>query len=138
MANAETKARPIPVPSLIAKPFWDAAKQGKFMLQYDPAAGKYQFYPRPVSIYGGNGKLEWREASGRGTLVSRTRVRVPLKGFEELVPFVLGAVDLDEGVRVVARLACVSYEAAKPGMKVRVCWEDLAGGSKMFMFVPVA
>lgn len=134
MAATAENQRPVPVPSRTSKPFWDACRNGKFMLQYDPAAKKYQFFPRPVSVYSGSDKLEWREASGRGTLVARTNVQVPLRGFEKLVPFVLAAVNLEEGVRVVARLVGVSYEQAKPGTKVRVCWEELPGGMRMFAF----
>ncbi|MCX7314892.1 MAG: OB-fold domain-containing protein [Alphaproteobacteria bacterium] len=120
MAEPAQHARPVPVPTHTSAPFWDAGKRGKFMLQYDPAAKKYQFFPRPVSIYSGSDKLEWREASGRGTLVARTNVQVPLRGFEKLVPFVLAAVNLEEGVRVVARLMGVSYclnvlAIARPG-----------------------
>ena len=133
---AEANKRPVPVPTHTSTPFWDAGKRGKFMLQYDPAARKYQFFPRPVSVYSGSDKLEWREASGRGTLVARTNVQVPLRGFEKLVPFVLAAVNLEEGVRVVARLVGVSYQDAKPGMKVRVIWEELADGVRIFAFEP--
>ena len=128
--------RPVPVPTRTSTPFWDAAKRGKFLLQYDPAAKKYQFFPRPVSIYSGSDKLEWREASGRGVLVARTNVQVPHRGFEKLVPFVLAAVDLEEGVRVVARLIGVPYDQATHGMKVRICWEELSDGARMFAFEP--
>jgi uncharacterized OB-fold protein len=89
--------RPVPVPTRTSTPFWDAAKRGKFLLQYDPAAKEYQFFPRPVSIYSGSDRLEWREASGRGVLVARTNVQVPHRGFEKLVPFVLAAVESGGG-----------------------------------------
>ena len=133
---ADANKRQVPVPTRTSAPFWDAGKRGKFLLQYDPVAKKYQFFPRPVSIYSGSDKMEWREASGRGTLVARTNVQVPHRGFEKLVPFVLAAVNLEEGVRVVARLIGVSYDQAKHGMKVRICWEDLSDGARMFAFEP--
>ena len=68
MATTEKKPRPVPTPTRTTTPFWEAAKEGRFLLQYDPAAGKYQFWPRPVSVHSGSRKLEWRESSGRGKL----------------------------------------------------------------------
>jgi uncharacterized OB-fold protein len=134
----EKKPRPVPTPTRTTTPFWDAAKEGRFLLQYDPAAGKYQFYPRPVSVYSGSRKLEWREASGRGKLVAHTFVRVPVRGFEDIVPFVLASVDLDEGVRVAGRLMGLKPDDVTPGMRVKICWEELPGGIRFFAFEPDA
>jgi len=134
MAIPERKPRPIPTPTRTTTPFWEAAKEGRFLLQYDPAAGKYQFWPRPLSVYSGRPQLEWRQSSGRGKLATRTNVRVALRGFEDIVPFVLAAVDMEEGVRVVGRLIGISYEEAKPGMKLKVCWEQLPGDARFFAF----
>ena len=114
--------------------FWDAGARQVSVVR--SAAKKYQFFPRPVSIYSGSDKMEWREASGRGTLVARTNVQVPHRGFEKLVPFVLASVNLEEGVRVVAPLMGVSYDQAKHGMKVRICWEELSDGARMYAFEP--
>jgi uncharacterized OB-fold protein len=124
MATVEKKPRPLPTPTRTTTPFWEAAKEGRFLLQYDPAVGKYQFFPRPVSVYSGSRKLEWREVSGRGKLASHTYVQVAQRGFEDIVPFVLAAVDLEEGVRVVGRLLNVRREDVKHGMKLKICWEE--------------
>ena len=39
-------------------------------------------------------------------------------------------------MRVVARLIGVYYEQAKSGIKVRICWEELSDGARMFAFEP--
>jgi len=44
----------------------------RLLLQYDPEAQKYRFYPRGLSLHTGKRNLEWREASGKGTLYSYT------------------------------------------------------------------
>jgi uncharacterized protein len=134
MATAEKKPRPVPTPTRTTTPFWEAAKEGRFLLQYDPAAGKYQFWPRPVSVHSGSRKLEWRESSGRGKLAASTTVRVPHRGFDDIVPFVLASVDLEEGVRVVSRLIGVTPDQVKPGMKLKICWEDLPNGARFYAF----
>ena len=69
--------RPAPMPSGMTREFWEGAKQGKLMLQYCKDAKKFQFYPRPVSIYTGSRNLEWREVSGKGRIYACTVIRVP-------------------------------------------------------------
>lgn len=134
MAETKVNPRPLPTPSHTTGPFWEAAKDGKLLLQYDPKSGKYQFWPRPANIYSGAEPLEWRVASGKGTLFARTQVYVPARGFEDLAPYTLAAVDLDEGVRVVGRLVGIDPDDAEHGMRLRVCWEKLSDDISYFAF----
>jgi uncharacterized protein len=114
--------RPAPVPHSFSKPFWEAAQQGKLMLQYCPAAGKYQFYPRPVSIYTGRRDLEWREASGKGTVYTFTVSQKAPPPFKNVAPFVIATVELAEGVRIIANLINCPPESVRIGMPVRLTW----------------
>jgi uncharacterized OB-fold protein len=51
MAEAGKKRpRPVPVPTNITRPFWDAAKQGKLVLQRCRRCGTWQYWPRPVCV----------------------------------------------------------------------------------------
>ena len=48
-------------------PFWEATRQKKLLIQYCKVTGKYQHFPRPVSIFTGRRRdIEWREVSGKG------------------------------------------------------------------------
>ena len=114
--------RPAPVPHNFSKPFWEAAQQGKFMLQYCPATGKYQFYPRPVSVYTGKRDLEWREASGKGTVYTFTVSHKAPPPFRIVAPFVIATVELAEGVRIIANLINCPPERVRIGMPVRLAW----------------
>ena len=138
MANEEKpKApRPTPRPSSLTQPFWDAAREGKLVLQFDKKTGKPQFWPRPVSIHSGSSDQEWREVSGKGTLYAWTEVHVPLRGMEEFAPYVLAAVELDEGVRVMSRLTNVTAAELTPGMPVQVAWEKLSDDINFYVFEP--
>src|SRR5271170_3131057 len=87
-----------PKPRNYSRPFWEATREKKLLIQYDAKAGKYQFYPRVTSIHTGRRALEWREVSGKGEIFSYTiarRARPPFEGHE---PFVLAVVTLKEGV----------------------------------------
>ena len=125
-AERPKRPRPLPQPWIMLKPFWEATKQGKLLIQYDPAVKKYQFYPRPVSVFTGRRNLEWREVSGKGALYSFTETHVAPPGFEDLAPYMIGVVELDEGVRMMAPLQNITVDSARLGMRLRVCWQKLS------------
>jgi uncharacterized OB-fold protein len=134
--SEEAPSHPVPQPNRLSKPFWDAVAQDRLLLQYDPVAKLYQWWPRPVSVYSGTARWEWREASGRGKLASCTRIEAALIAYRGLVPFHLAAIELDEGVRMMARLVNLGSREPSVGMRVRVVFEPLPGGSKMYAFEP--
>ena len=123
--NSKPK-RPLPEGWILTRPFWEATRTGKLMIQYDPAVGKYQFYPRSVSVWTGRRNLEWRAVSGKGTLYSFTETHVAPPGFEELAPYMIGVIELDEGVRMMTPLENLTVEEARLGMRMRVCWQKLS------------
>lgn len=136
MTNLPRKQRPLPQPWILCKPFWDAAKSGRLMIQYDPVVKKYQFYPRSVSIFTGRQNLEWRAVSGKGTLYSFTETHVAPPGFEDLAPYMIGVVELDEGVRMMTPLQGLTIQDAKLGMPMRVCWQKLSDDITFPAFEP--
>ena len=53
--------------------------KGELAYQWSPAAGRAVFYPRLVCPYSGSTALEWRVASGLGTVYATT-VTHPAQG----------------------------------------------------------
>jgi len=136
MNQPAKKPRPAPHPSRTSKPFWDATKQGKLALQYDPVAKQYQFWPRACSIATGQLNLEWRSVSGRGKVYSYTVTHVPTQGFEDKAPYVVGLIELEEGVRMIANMINVKPDQVKIGMPVKVAFEKLNDEYTYFAFEP--
>lgn len=136
MTDKEQPPRPLPTPTNITQEFWDAAKEKRFLLQFDPEAGKYQFYPRGLSLHTGKRNLEWREASGKGTLFSFTETHIPTRGFEHLAPYLIGLVELEEGVRLMSLLHNCTVDDIEIGMPLRLCWDELTEGYSYFAFEP--
>ena len=127
--------RPAPVMQNFSKPFWDAAAEKKLLLQYCPDSGKYQFYPRPISVQTGKRNLEWRESPGRGTVYTFTITRrspLPVKGLQ---PYVVATVELEEGVRIMTNLVNCSPEQVRIGMAVKLAWVK-AGDANFPVFEP--
>ena len=136
MTDTEKYPRPLPTPTNITQEFWDAAKQKRLLLQYDPEAGKYQFYPRGISLYTGKRNLEWRPSPGNGTLFSYTETHIPTRGFEDIAPYLIALVELDEGVRLMSLLHNCGADEVEIGMRVRLCWDELTEGYSYFAFEP--
>jgi hypothetical protein len=119
----------------LTQPFWQATRERRFLLQYDPTADRYQFYPRPVSLYS-TAPLEWREAKGDGTLIAHTLCHAPAPGFKALTPYILAIVQLAEGPRVFARVADGKYEDLKVGQKMHLTWGEEFGDGREYLFAP--
>lgn len=128
--------RPAPVPTNFTKPFWDAAREGVLLLQYCPGARKYQFYPRPVSIYTGKRNLEWRPAKGKGTVYTYTITHRPPPPFKNVAPYIVATIDLEEGVRIMTNLVNCPLDQVRVGMPVKLTWADIADKFKFPVFEP--
>lgn len=128
--------RPVPVPTHLTGPFWEAARERRLVMQFDPATGRFQFYPRPGSMATGRRNLEWRNVSGKGHVYSYTVTHVAPAGFQDIAPYTIACVDLDEGVRMIGRLVNIAPEQTTIGLRVQICWEALSGEAIYFAFEP--
>lgn len=133
----DMSTHPNVVPNHLSQPFWDGVNQEKLLVQFDTEVGKFQWWPRPVSIYTGrNDHLEWREVSGKGTLVSFSLINQALFHFKAIVPYMLGVIELDEGVRIYGRVVNIEPEKVATGLRVRVAFETPPEGNKLYVFEP--
>ena len=125
-----------PPPRTFSQPYWDATREKKLLIQYDPRNKKYQFFPRANSIYDGRGGLEWREVSGKGEIFTFTiarRAREPFRGHE---PFLIAMVILNEGVNVMANIVHCPLEKMRIGLRVKPFWAPLSDGRNLLLFEP--
>ena len=111
--------RPMPVPTPLTKPFWDALAEHKVRIQYSPSLGEYIFYPRPLAPRTLADDLEWREISGAGTLYTYTVAeRPPSPHFANEGTLVLAIVQWDEGPKFSTELVNVDPADIRVGMRV--------------------
>ena len=138
MSERKPIPRPVPKPDVYMEtaPFWQAANEGKLMLQYCQDTGQYQWYPRPVSIYSGSRNWEWREASGKGMLYSWTVVTAPWPGHADRVPYICAIVELAEGCRMVTNLVNCEAGELKIGMDLKLAWDRLNDDFRFPVFEP--
>ncbi len=117
---------PLPRPYQDTAPYWDAAREHRFVLQRCTECGEHQFYPRGVCSHCLSSDLEWLEASGKGTVYSfSVNHRAPHPGFADKLPFVLAIVELAEGPRMMTNIVDCDPETVAIGMEVEVVFDDI-------------
>jgi uncharacterized OB-fold protein len=113
-------AKPRPQPDELSRPFWEAAREGRLLIQRCPACARHQWYPRPLCVACGARDPAWAEASGRAVVHTFSVVRrTPNREFGDELPYVFAVVELEEGVRMATRLVGVESERLRCGMAVR-------------------
>ncbi|MGE0416235.1 MAG: Zn-ribbon domain-containing OB-fold protein [Acetobacteraceae bacterium] len=136
---SQTVTRPVPIPDDISAPFFDGARQGRLMLQHCTACGKWSFPVRERCPHCFAASLEWRAASGRGTLYTYAIMhQVMNPGFAADVPYNVSQVDLEEGVRMVSNVVGVPNDQLRIGMKLEAVFEDVGENVSIPKFRPVA
>jgi uncharacterized OB-fold protein len=106
--------------------------KGELAYQWSTAAKRAVFYPRLVCPYSGSTALEWRVASGLGTVYATT-VTHPAQG----EPYNVALIDCDEGFRLMSRVEEIDPMAVRIGMRVRFRVHRPGGDEPAYpVFVP--
>ncbi|NLT31160.1 MAG: acyl dehydratase [Propionibacterium sp.] len=119
--------KPLPEPTPVSQPYWDALAEHKIRIQYSPSSDQWVFYPRTLAPGTLADDLEWREISGAGTLYTFTVADRPTAPpWTDAVPQLLAVVEWDEGPRVSTELVDADPSQLQVGMRVEpvFCDED--------------
>jgi len=137
MADAYTG--PIPKPTPETKPFWDAAKQHKLLIQRCGDCKQHYFYPRPLCPNCLSRNVTWVQASGRGRLHTFVINHRPPRGFPLSAPFIVGLVELAEGARILTNIVGIDPDPAKVhcDLPVEVVFKDITAEISLPHFQPV-
>ncbi len=131
-----TNAKPGPQASPLSQPFWDGCRERRLRLQYCPDSGQWVFYPRALDPHSWSTHLQWRDASGRGTVASFIVVHKPgHPAFQDEVPYVVALIDLEEGPRMLSNVVGCAPEQVRIGQAVRVHWVE-QGDEVLPKFIP--
>jgi uncharacterized OB-fold protein len=83
------------------------------------SCGKIYYPPRRVCVCGGR-DFEAVTLADTGKVMTYTVIRVAPADFNDEVPYAIGIVEVDGGVRLMAQLVDVPLEDIKTGMPVRL------------------
>jgi len=130
--------KPVPIVNPWARPFWEAARERRFIIQRCTDCKKYIFYPRICCPHCFSDRVEWVEASGKGTIYSYTVVlnNAP-SAFMNDVPYIIAVVKLEEGVQLLSNIVDCDPEKVRCDMKVEVAFEKLDDQFTLPKFKPV-
>lgn len=122
------------VPTVDSARFWEGCAAGELRLPWCPACELAFWHPRAHCPRCGGGDVSTIVASGGGTVWAQTEVQISFGGqrWAGDVPYTVLSVDLDEGCRIVSRLAPDS-PPVPTGARVRLTFVD-AGSVRLPMF----
>lgn len=121
----------------LTAPYWDAAREGRLVVQECRTCGKAWHPPLPRCPHCHCADLGWRPVSGNGTVYTYTVVRHPTHfAFADKIPYVLALVELAEGPRLVTALQGIEPGEVQAGQPVHVVFREVADGVTLPYFEP--
>jgi uncharacterized protein len=101
--------------------FLEAWRRAKLLVQSCTSCGRSIFYPRPICPHCWSDRVESRDASGKGRIVSFSIVWRPNDAaFDDEIPIVLAEVELAEGASLIARIVGCRSEEVRLGQPVEL------------------
>jgi uncharacterized OB-fold protein len=129
------KTKALPQPSALSAPYWQAAREGRLVVQRCAACGHRQLYPRSLCTQCAGERLEWMEASGDGRVKSFTVIhRAVSAAYEPDVPYVVALIELAEGPTLMSNIVGCAPEAVRIGAPVRVRFDPWSPDFKLPVF----
>jgi len=130
--------KPLPAPTPVTRRYWEALREHRLLIQKCMNCGSSVFYPRMFCPKCLSNNLEWVESEGKGRLLSFTILySTSYPEFNDDLPFVLGFVELREGVNMIANIVDCKPEELKVDMEVGVVFDDVTEELTLPRFNPV-
>lgn len=137
MTNARSRAD-LPTIEEESRPFWAAARDGRFLIARCNDCGRAHHYPRPFCPFCWSENVSWEDASGMATLYTYSTVFVNDRPpFDDGLPYVAAVVDLEEGPRVMTTLVDCDPAHLQVGQEVMVSYRVLTEDITVPVFRPV-
>jgi len=120
-----------------SRPFWEAAREGRFLIARCRSCHLAHHYPRPFCPHCWSEDVEWEDASGQASLYTYSTVHVnDLPPFAERLPYVAAVVDLAEGPRVMTNVVDCPPEDLQVGMALVAAFRELTPEITVPVFRP--
>ena len=134
-----SQSKPLPVITDLTRPFWTAAKNGKFVLQKCQRCATFNFHPKPWCIECGSRELQWTDAKPSGTVYSHTvsrTVAMNSPAWADEMPLIMCLIDTDDGARMYAQVTDCRPDEVHVGMRVDVHCEAISEEAGIPKFRP--
>jgi hypothetical protein len=111
-------------------PYWDGCAAGKLLVRRCLSCGKAHHYPRGLCPFCFSGRLEWIEASGRGTIYAFSVMQ------RAEVAYAIAYVTLAEGPTMMTNIVDCDFDSVRIGMEVTLRFVPGEGGPPLPVFAP--
>jgi len=136
MAEQKYK-KPLPRIDEESRGWWEALARHELFVQRCRDCGTLRLPPRAVCTKCLSSAVEWKRASGRGTVYSYTVTHQnQAPGFRETLPYVLAIVELAEGPRLMTNVVECPPDQVTIGMPVEVVFDDVTPETTLAKFRP--
>jgi len=127
-------AKPLPKIDSLNRPFWEAARECRLVVQTCRRCNDAHMPPTPVCPACLSDQQEWRTASGRGRLESWISFhRAYWDGFKDELPYNVCLIRLEEGPLLVSNLVG-SAGGTKLGAAVRAIYRRITADLTLPLF----
>lgn len=105
-------------PPFTIEQFYKYINQGKLMGGKCKRCGKIHLPPRPLCDQCLSKEFEWTGIPQKGKLLTYTIIHVAPPQFREMVPYAVGIVQLENGLKIPGMIINVEHEKIKIGMEL--------------------
>lgn len=129
--------KPLPVIQPWSKPFWDATRERRLLIQECRDCGKKIFYPKKYCPHCRSTDIEWAECSGEGRVYSFSTLYLGVHPkFQKDAPYTIAIIELNEGVRLMSNIVNCDPQDIQCDMPVKVTFEDVTEEITLPKFEP--
>lgn len=100
--------------------FYKFLAQRKLMAGKCSLCGKIHLPPRPLCDNCYSQTFEWLEIQGKGKLLTYTVIHVAPAQFQALAPYVVGIIQLENGLKIPGMVSGVPHDMLKVGMDLAI------------------
>ncbi len=122
---------PFPASGSKLQPYWDGLRAGLLLLPRCRDCGKTHWYPRALCPFCLSGEIEWRQATGKGTIYSFSIMRSAKE------PYVIAYVALEENVIMMTNIVDCDVDRLTIGQEVAVRYTT-RGATPVPVFAPTS
>ncbi|MEX0799929.1 MAG: Zn-ribbon domain-containing OB-fold protein [Dehalococcoidia bacterium] len=117
-------AKPLPALHDLSGQFYNWTRKGELRFQRCNDCDAWRHVPREMCAECGSWDWQWEPSSGRGTLFTWTTIARPLHpAFAADAPYAVAVIEMEEGVRIVSRVADTPPDQLEIDMPVEVVFE---------------
>jgi len=100
--------------------FYRFMNEGKLMGAKCIKCGKIMLPPRPICIQCYSENLEWVKLENKGKLLTYTIIHVAPPQFQHLVPYAVGIIELEKGLKLPGMIKGIDFDKIKIGMELKI------------------